>query len=214
MFKLFRKIITQFNTSKYLSSGLIYKEDKEKLLILEFIGIIFVVITSVILRFSYKWSSGAMWAIILGSVNNSVWENTKIILISYVFWGIIELMILLPPLRTFVVAKTITIYFLLTATITFYSLAYSNFTFIIKSLGTIIFIFTSSMISYYLISKTKMLFKVFDIAIVFLALFSIIYFLFTALPPQSKIFQDPLTGTYGIPKKTLLNEHYINAKRV
>lgn len=214
MFTGFRKIISKFSTSKYLSSGLIYNEDKKKLLILEFLGVIFVTTNSLILSFSYKWSDGAMWAIILGSVNNSVWENTKTILISYIFWGIIELMVLLPPLRTFVVAKIITLYFLMTVTIMLYSVTYSNSVFITKLCGNIIFVFIASMISYYLISKSKKLFKIFDVAIIFLTLFSIIYFLFTVLPPQSKIFQDPLTGTYGIPKKTLLNEHYINAKRV
>lgn len=210
-------IFNNFKNSKYLASGLLYKEDKDKLFFYELIGIPITFILASLLHFSYIWSNGAMWSIVVGAVNESVWEHVKIIALSYITWAIIEIIILLPPIRTFITAKVVGLYFLIVS-IPLFFFSYTHFT--QKSIlsvdisSSLVFITIANIISYLLSTRSNNLFKYFNVAIGFLILFFVMLMIFTLFPPEIKLFQDPITGTYGIPKKTLLNENYVNARKV
>lgn len=212
-----QSIFNNFKNSKYLASGLLYKEDKDKLFSYELIGIPIMFVLASILHFSYNWSNGAMWSIIVGAVNESVWEHVKIIALSYITWAIIEIIILLPPIHTFITAKIVGLYFLIIS-IPLFFFFHTHFTqkavLLVDISSTFVFLTIATIISYLLITKVKSLFKYFNLAMGFLILFFIMLIMFTLFPPELKLFQDPITGTYGIPKKTLLNENYVNARKV
>lgn len=213
----FCKSVLTFTNNKTLSTGLIYKEDRHRLMCFEIIGIILMFIATYFLNFLYKWSGGTMLSILTSSVNESAWEHIKIFIIPYVALCSIEIIVLVPPFRSFIVAKVTGLYLMIILMITFF---YCNvcflhtLTFMLDTLISISIALISHAISYILIIKFKNLYKLFDCCILLLVVLFIFYIAFTFYPPQLELFKDPVTGTYGIPKKTLPYERYINARNV
>lgn len=202
---------------KSLSSGFIYNEDKKIFRNFEIFGVIFIFLSACLLHFCYRWSNGAMWSMLIGAVNESVWEHVKIFILPYLFWAIIELCILVPPFHAFVCAKVFGVYFFIIITIfSFYFYTYFSRTpiLIIDIVNSVICVFIANMVSYTLTLKIKNNSKLFNISMLLLMLLFFMYITFTFFPPQLDLFQDPLTGTYGIPRKTLSYKNYVNAKNV
>ncbi len=73
----------------------------------------FSVAASAFLRVAYKLSGGEVWALVFASANNSPWEKTKALAVSYIFWAFVELACIRVPFRRFVVSKTAGLYLLI-----------------------------------------------------------------------------------------------------
>ena len=77
---------------------------------LEAWGVAFTCLTGLLLHFSYRLSGGAVWSILFGAANGSVWETVKIMALPYLCWSIVELCFLRLPLKNFVVARVTGLY--------------------------------------------------------------------------------------------------------
>ncbi len=192
--------------------------DKKRLVFMEIIGIPVVFLTAIFLHFVYRLSDGAVWSILVGSVNESVWEHTKIFTLPYVIYAIWEFMVIKLPFKRFVVAKVIGLYTIIILIIVlFYT--YVGITFKNELSMDVVIAFIAVTIafvlSYILLINFESIGSGFNFAVLLLTLFLVMYLLFTIKPPHADIFLDPRTFSYGVPYSNNQNmEYYPNARRI
>ena len=75
-------------------------------------GIIFLFIISLFMSKLNDLCDGSLVGMMFGSVNQSIWESCKTLLLPYLIWGMIELLSLSVHMHAFTVAKTISLFFL------------------------------------------------------------------------------------------------------
>jgi len=166
----------------------------------EITGIFFIMIFSLFLRYYYQWGGGAL-AVLVSSVNNSIWENIKVFVISYMIWGAIEILTIRPSFKRFVVAKVITIYIAgLSGMIILCAAAIllGKFEFWLVIALIIVFVCFSQFASYRLISSQRDLKKIFVPSVFLLVLLIVMLCCFSVFPPQINLFKDFDTGLFGI----------------
>lgn len=86
---------------------------------MEIMGVLFTFLMGTLLHFVYTWSNGAVWSILFGAINESVWEHVKIFAMPYLLWGVFELACARPYFKMFVISKVVGLYFLAAAIILF-----------------------------------------------------------------------------------------------
>ncbi len=174
---------------------------KEKsILTFELIGILFIVILGSLLHFTFELSGYNLLVGAFSAVNESVWEHLKLSYWPAVTYAIIEYRYLKNRTRSFFQAKAMGIYAMPLVILTAY---YTYTAFMEESLLLDISIFVAAvvvgqLISYKLLNwreTSKTYVKISIFAISFLA---ILFILFTYYPPRISIFQDPVSGSYGI----------------
>ncbi len=160
----------------------------------ELSGILFCMVSVCLLRTIYVASPQNTVAILFGSVNLSVWEQLKPVILCYILYGIIELMWAKPYFRQFVVSKALGLY----ASVVLYIILSL---FIPAELGapvTLAAIAAGFITSKFLTLSSVNLSCMFVPACLMLLLIFIMYFSFTAFPPKLGIFMDSESGMYGI----------------
>lgn len=168
------------------------KSKQTKLLICEFAGVIFVLICSFFMSKLYGLCSGQLVGVMFGSVNGSVWESCKTLLLPYLLFGLLELLSVSPSMRRFTAAKTISLYFLGAVYIGLRMIAADS---VLIKIICVALSFLLSAVLYF--SKLK-LEQFFPPSVFLLFLFWAFYFSFTPFPPKNAVFSDPETGMYGI----------------
>lgn len=175
--------------------------DKKLFRRLEIAGVFFTFFFAVFLHFIYDLTNGSIVSIIFGSVNESIWEHMKIYGISYVIWAVVELLVIKPKFKQFVVSKMIALTFLLLAIPLFYY-GYTFFTkepILFVDIGTsIVWVIISFFISYRLVLSDKDLSGFYHISLLVLLLYIVMFFSFSVFPPKLELFRDTVTGMYGI----------------
>ncbi len=169
--------------------------------ILEISGVFVIYLIASLLHFVYDLSNGSVLSILFGAVNESVWEHIKIFAVGYVFWAMVELLIIKPPFKKFVVAKTISLYFLsvsIPAFFYFYNLFTSDAILILDLLSAAVFLALAQYFSYCLTTNENSISDYFPVALMLLMLYFVMFFSFTVFPPKIDLFKDPVTGMYGI----------------
>ena len=139
---------------------------------------------------------------IIAAVNESVFEHLKLTYWPTLIYAAIIYRILRNYSNNFIIAKTAGVYVMPISILVFFY-AYTTITgienFIIDILIFIIAVALGQFTSYKIL-KAKHLANCFQwLAMMFLIALGIIYGVFTFFPPQSPIFLDANTGTYGIP---------------
>ncbi|MBQ4261784.1 MAG: hypothetical protein II709_07865, partial [Ruminococcus sp.] len=79
---------------------------------LEMGGILFCFLVSVLMKQLYALTDGHLIGVLFGAVNNSVWEQTKTLLLPYLLWGLLELLSVQPSMKRLTAAKTLSLYLL------------------------------------------------------------------------------------------------------
>lgn len=139
--------------------------------------------------------------VMFGSVNNSVWESLKIILLGLLFWSVIELCWAKPFFRKFVVVKTLSLYIFGTAyclIITTLRLWGTTVDLWTEVLSVAVFAVLFHFFSYKMMKKPWNLRSLFFPCLFLLLLFSVIYVCFTPYPPRFPAFYDFENKLYGI----------------
>lgn len=164
---------------------------------LEMGGILFCFLVSVLMKQLYALTDGHLIGVLFGAVNNSVWEQTKTLLLPYLLWGLLELLSVQPSMKRLTAAKTLSLYLLGgllcggglllrpcgVAANTAFSLAAVTF---------------CSLFSLWLYRSPLYLKNLFAPCVLLLFLFVSLYFSFTPFPPQLALFRDDETGMFGI----------------
>lgn len=175
--------------------------NEKKFKILEIAGIPIIYLTATLLHFVYELSGGSTLSILFASVNESVWEHIKIFAVGFALWSVIELFWVKPPFKKFVVAKTVSLYFLSISIIAFFY-TYNLFTkepiLWLDLLSAGVFVVLSQYISFRLTTNDSQIADYFPVAVLLLMTFFVMFFSFTIFPPRIDLFRDPVTGMYGI----------------
>lgn len=168
---------------------------------MEIMGVFFTFLMGTLLHFVYNWTNGAVWSILFGAINESVWEHVKIFAMPYLLWGVFELACARPYFKMFVIAKVVGLYFLAAAIIIFYYV-YSGIlgqnVLAVDIISVFVWIALAHLISYRISLLDRDIRAWFVPALFALLLFGAMYFGFSAAPPRIDLFRDPVTNTYGL----------------
>jgi len=176
--------------------------NNRSMLVYELIGMVFIIVLGSALHFTFELSDSQPIVGIFSAVNESVWEHLKLAFWPTLLYMLIEYRFLKKSTNNFFLAKTSGVcIMIITIPIIFYSYTAVTGTsiFAIDISTFAIAIIIGQLLSYKLLTHTKLpenLNKVFLIVLILLAL---AFVLFTFYPPQLPIFRDPNTGDYGIP---------------
>lgn len=174
---------------------------QNKLIKFEISGIFFTLILSVFLQNLYSLCNRKLIGVMFGSVNDSIWEIVKTLLLPFILWSIIEIMCLQTPFKKYVVSKVISLYYLGICYIVLcliFSFSDKTSRWLFEFLSAIISICTAFFVSYVLNCSKSELHKLFVPSLFMLLLFTALFCSFTPFPPKMYIFMDRATNLYGI----------------
>ncbi|MEM2901893.1 MAG: DUF6512 family protein [Candidatus Bathyarchaeia archaeon] len=176
--------------------------DKRSILIFELVGIVFIVLLGSALHFTFDLSGGNPFVAAFSAVNESVWEHLKLSFWPAVVYMFIEHGYLKGRARSFFPAKAVGVYLMPLAIVSFF---YLYRAFIEESLFLDILIFVvavviGQLVSYWLMTgrETSRIYAY--ISVIALGVLAGLFVFFTFYPPRLPIFQDPISGGYGVVK--------------
>lgn len=176
-----------------------YEPDSKRILRLELFGMLFIVVLGSALHFTFELSGDNPLVGAFSAVNESVWEHLKLAYWPALLYAIIEYR-LLKGVPGFFLGKAIGIYLM---PITIVALFYTYRAFLEESLIIDILIFILAVIIGQLVGYKIMVWKEpskasLRISVLSLMLLGMVFILFTYYTPHLPIFQDPISGGYGI----------------
>jgi len=161
---------------------------------------IFIIILGSLLHFTFELSNYQPIVGVFSAVNESVWEHLKLGFWPTLLYAIIEYRPLKKYANNFFLGKAVGINVIpIVIIITFYSytvLLEENL--LIDILTFIIAVIIGQLASYKLLTYRKLPEKLNRISLVALAVLGLAFIIFTFYPPHLPIFQDPVSGEYGI----------------
>jgi hypothetical protein len=130
-----------------------------------------------------------------------VWEHLKLAFWPSLLYAIFEYQIIKKKTNNFFLAKAVGTYLMpIVITATFYS--YTAITgesiFLIDILSFIVAVIIGQLASYKLLTYKPLSNKFEKISLLALFLLGAAFIIFTFIPPHLPIFQDPISGDYGI----------------
>lgn len=176
--------------------------EKRHILFFELAGIVFIIIFGSILHFTFEWSGSQAVVGVFSAVNESVWEHFKLGFWPAVAFALIEFKYLKKSTNNFLFAKTVGIYLIpVVIMVIFYSYTaiLGESILVIDILSFVIAVVVGQLVSYRLLTLKTLPYNFLDlVSLIALILLGLAFVLFTFYPPQLPMFQDPITGEYGI----------------
>jgi hypothetical protein len=167
----------------------------------ELAGIVFIVIAGSLLHFTFELSGQQPVVGVFSAVNESVWEHLKLGFWPALVWTLIEYRAIRKSTNNFLFAKTLGIYLIpIVIPILFYSYTavLGESVLVIDILTFVVAVIVGQLVSYKLLTYRELPDMLNTIAPVALVLLGVAFVLFTFYPPHLPLFQDPVTGDYGI----------------
>jgi hypothetical protein len=166
----------------------------------ELAGMVFITIIGSMLHFTFEWSGFQPIVGVFSAVNESVWEHLKIAFWPTLLFAIFEYRYLITKTNNFFFAKALGIFSIMVIIpVIFY--AYTIFIEHNLTIDVISFIFAiivGQLFSYKLLTFKKLSKDLKLISIVAITILALAFVAFTFYPIQIQLFQDPITGEYGI----------------
>lgn len=164
-------------------------------------GVIFVIIGGSLFHFLYEVSG--YWAPvgIIAAVNESIWEHLKLGFWPAILYSFIEYPVLAKKTENVIMGRTACIVSIpLSIVILFYvytGILGQNY-FIMDILIFIVSVMVGGIISYRIMISITSLSAWNWVAILCIVVLAALFGIFTFYPPRMFLFQDPVTGGYGI----------------
>jgi hypothetical protein len=172
-----------------------------KVVLYELIGIVFIVVFGSLLHFTYEWSNSNPVVGAFSAVNESVWEHLKLVFYPTVVFALIEFGLIRRLVANFWLAKTVGVY-VMVATIPAIFYVYTAFigeSILAVDISSFVFaVVLGQLVSLKLLTYRRLSGRITWIALIFLIGLGVAFLVFTYMPPNQPIFQDPITGQYGI----------------
>jgi len=180
------------------------KVDYRRILRWEMWGILFIVLLGALLHFTFELSSGWLPLGVISAVNESVWEHLKLAFYPSLFLTLIEYFLLFRPQKPFsgfLFSRALgTLAMPLIIVAIFYS--YTSFTgesiLAVDLSSFVIAIVAGQFISYLLVRRFAFPHWADATGLFIFAAGILLFAIFTFYPPYLGIFQDPVSGQYGI----------------
>lgn len=172
---------------------------RNSIFVFQIFSVIFASILGTLLHFTYAWSNGNLLVATFSAVNESTWEHLKLAFFPMLITTLIGYFYFKDDIPNFLCAKTIGIIVSMCFIIVFFY----TYTGIIGtdipvlSIGSFfVGIFLGEYIAYKIMNSNFACDSV--IALIVLILLFTCFVVFTYLPPQIGLFNDPLSGGFGI----------------
>lgn len=172
-----------------------------KIAAFEVAGAVFIILLGSALHFTYALSGNYPFVGIFSAVNESVWEHLKLAFWPSILWILIELYSLRKNASSFFASKTIGTYvmvFFIPAVFYTYTLFTGESLFLIDIAAFIIAILIGQTVSCMLLQRDIFPKWIEKVSVILLVLLAIIFVAFTFYPPHFPLFQDSISGQYGI----------------
>lgn len=168
-------------------------------------GIPVISVVGSLMHFVYEWSGKRLVVGLFAPVNESVWEHLKLIFWPTLVWWVLGYLIFLrkeniPAARWLCSAAAAlfsgplfitAFYYTYTGAFGFHSLFLDILSFL---MGTAV----AQLYGLILYPNMKTARSVVTLAVGFIILLGTMFLIFTFFPPQIPLFEDPVTGSYGI----------------
>jgi len=174
---------------------------ERRVLFYELAGIVFIIVFGSMLHFTFEWSGSQAIVGVFSAVNESVWEHLKLGFWPAIAFALIELKYLKKSTSNFLFAKTVSIYLIpIIIIVIFYSYTaiLGESILVIDILSFIIAVIVGQLVSYRLLTDKTVPYNLDSVSLIALILLGLAFVVFTFYPPSSVMFQDPITGEYGI----------------
>ncbi len=165
----------------------------------EIAGFVLLGILGALLHFAYRWSGENTIVALLCPVNESPWEHLKLLFFPFIIYSIFEIYTFKD--KNIITSKYISIVIgMITTIVLFYTVLGASGKYIewFNILTFYIGIGIAFCISYKLIDKSFGNRRTNTLSIIMIILTTLIFFLFTFMPPEIPLFQDPITQSFGI----------------
>lgn len=172
-----------------------------KILIYEIVGVVFIIMLGSLLHFTYESSGDNMLVGVFSAVNESVWEHLKLAFYPTMLFALIEFVPLKRVTQNFLLAKTVGVYVMVVVIpAIFYSYtAFTGESLLAIDVGSfLVAVAIGQLISYKLLTYRTLGVKAQWLALFLVVLLAVLFVVFTFVPPHFPIFEDPITGNYGI----------------
>jgi len=176
-------------------------DERKRILFYELAGIVFIIILGSILHFTFEWAGHNAIVGVFSAVNESVWEHLKLGFWPAIVFALIEFKYLKKATNNFLFGKTVGIYLIpVVIIVIFYSYTaiLGESILIIDVLSFVIAVIVGQLVSYRLLTWKTLPYNLDKVSLIALFLLGLAFVLFTFYPPQLAMFQDPITGEYGI----------------
>jgi hypothetical protein len=176
-------------------------DERRRILFYESAGIVFIIVFGSILHFTFEWSGSQAIVGVFSAVNESVWEHLKLGFWPAMVFALIEFKYLKKATNNFLFAKTVGIYLIpVIIIVLFYSYTaiLGESILVIDILTFVIAVIVGQLVSYRLLTGKTLPYNLDRVSLIALILLSLAFVLFTFYPPRLAMFQDPITGEYGI----------------
>lgn len=164
-------------------------------------GIIVVPLMIILFKNLYSLTNGALLGIFFGSVNNSMWEQTKVVMLSYFIWSLVEAVGKRSGFHRFAVSRMISIWlvgaFCILSYLLIYALGIENAN-LPRFICAIAVCFSAFALSTRLEYGERKIEQLFLPCVFMMLLLIAVYCSFTVFPPHMVIFEDTAMGMYGI----------------
>ncbi len=161
----------------------------------------FVLIVGSFLHFLFELSGYFYPVGAIAGVNESVWEHLKLGFWPILFFSPIEYKFIKESINNFIFAKMIAAYTVSASIIILfysYTAILGTHLLIMDILIFILAIVIGHILSYKIMISNEQPNIISNISLILIIFLAFLFILFTYLPPRLPIFQDSLTGQYGI----------------
>ena len=168
-------------------------------------GGVFTSVAGGLLHFVYGWLGGGLWAAV-GAVNESTWEHLKLLFWPVIVFGLIEYLFYGRKTAGFIPVKVISALLGMAVIVTVFYTYQGILGYHVAAVDISLF-FLGTAAAYWFSCKrltelpSKGVYRSPFAATCFgaaAAALAILFILFTYSPPQIGLFQDPVTGGYGL----------------
>lgn len=174
--------------------------EKRSILYYELLGMVFIIILGSLLHFTFEWSNYNSLVGVFSAVNESVWEHLKIAFWPTLLYAIIEYRFLKKYANNFWLGKAVAVCVIpVVIVVTFYSYtAFLEHNLLIDILTFMVAVVIGQLVSYKLLTYRRLSDKFTIVSLVVLFVWGLLFVVFTFYPPEFPLFQDPVTGGYGM----------------
>lgn len=174
---------------------------KRTILNYELIGMVFIILLGSLFHFIFELSGFNVVVGAFSAVNESIWEHLKLGFSPLIIYTVIEYWKIKNKTNNYFLAKAVAAYsIILVIPAIFY--AYTSITYdaiLAIDIGSfIVAVVVGQFLSYKLLTFKQQSRTVELLSVIALVVLAILFVVFTFYPPRLPLFQDSITGEYGI----------------
>ena len=155
------------------------------------------------LHFTFNLANKFWLVGMFSAVNESTWEHLKLAVIPAILWAVLESKVFRLKTSNFLFAKAVGIYLMPVLIIIFfygYKAILGHHNLLLDIAIFFIAVIISQIVSYKIMSRPEFSRKFNAVSLLSLIILLLVFIVFTFYPPHIFLFQDSISGQYGIIK--------------